>query len=132
MYQDVSSEPKIATGNQFRYVKAEMAGAGTYMIAVGHLVHGPLDRERLHEAARALVQRHEALRTSFRIDSGTVTAHVSREARFEFHAFELADRGFETFRQRALPLIFNKVDTRKPGSLVRFWSQIAASAGGSP
>lgn len=120
MYQYVSSEPKIATGNQSRYVKAEMSGAGTYMIAVGHLVHGPLDRERLHEAARALVQRHEALRTSFRIDSGIVTAHVSREARFEFHAFELADRGFETFRQRALSLIFDKVDTRKPGSLVRF------------
>ena len=120
MYHDSSSKPKIATGNQSRYVKAEMLGAGTYMIAVGHLVHGTLDRERLRDAARALVERHEALRTRFRIEGGTVTALVSPEPRFQFHAFELADRGFETFRQRALPLIFDEVDTRKPGSLIRF------------
>lgn len=89
------------------------------MIAVGHLVGGALDRDRLHAAARALVERHEALRTSFAIDARAVTVHVSPEPRFGLHLVEPADRSLEAFRRQALPLIFEDVDPRRPGSLVR-------------
>lgn len=98
------------------------------MIAVGHLVSGALDRHQLRQAATALVMRHEALRTRFDVTQGSVVARVSTDAHFGFHIIEPGDRSFETFRQQALPLIFDRVDPRSKGSLVRI---IAADYGDS-
>ena len=109
-----------ASGNQARYVKAELAGAGTYMIPMGHLVQGPLDRARLRFAADSLVRRHDALRTRFEINDGQVAALITPEAEFCFDLLELSDREFEHFRAQAVPLLFDRVDPRVPGSLVRF------------
>ncbi|MCZ8335774.1 MAG: AMP-binding protein [Rhodobacteraceae bacterium] len=117
-----------ASANQARYVKAELTGAGTYMIPMGHLVKGALDPARLAAAARALVLRHDALRTVFEIKDGTVLALVSPEAHFQLHAISLEDHGLDAFRRVAIPLIFDSVDPREPGSLVRI---VAADLGDS-
>ncbi len=86
-----------ASGNQARYVKAELAGAGTYMIPMGHLVQGPLDRARLRFAADSLVRRHDALRTRFEINDGQVAALITPEAEFCFDLLELSDRDFASW-----------------------------------
>lgn len=118
----------IATKNQTRYVKAELSGAGTYMIAVGHLVSGSLDRQKLSVAVQAMVERHDALRTVFRVSGGDIIAQVLPVARFGFYVIEPDNLDFETFRQQALPLIFNDVDPCSAGSLVRI---VAADYGDS-
>ncbi len=114
MYNESPIERRIAaSANQIRYVKAELAGAGTYMIPLGHLVQGPLDRDKLAAAARALILRHEALRTRFELGEGTITAIVAVEPNFRFHVVSLADRSLDAFRNLAIPLIFDRVDPRE-------------------
>ncbi len=109
-----------ASDNQSRYVKAELAGAGTYMIPLGHLVDGVFDESAFHTAAEALVRRHAALRTRFEISSGCVSAITGPEAAFQYHRGNLPDPGLAAFRDWALPLIFKDVDPREQGSLIRF------------
>lgn len=108
-----------ASENQVRYVLSELAGAGSYMISMGHLVEGTLDEQALRLASVALVLRHDALRTRFELSGGNVQALVSQEALFQFHACKLADQSLDAFREWALPLVFDDVDPRKPGALVR-------------
>lgn len=47
-----------ASANQARYVKAELAGAGTYMIPMGHLVKGATDDRRSARRAFSLADLH--------------------------------------------------------------------------
>lgn len=107
-----------ATPNQRRYVLAELAGAGSYMISMGHRVEGAVDAERLKAAFAEVVSRHDVLRTTFALTDGEVTASVGADPAFQFHHLEFAD-DLNTFRDKAVPLIFANVDPRKSGSLVR-------------
>ncbi|WP_299917204.1 AMP-binding protein [uncultured Roseobacter sp.] len=109
-----------ASDNQSRYVKAELAGAGSYMIPLGHLVDGPFDRNTFSAAARNLVQRHESLRTRFEISGGHVSAVVSQVPSLQLHHCDMADQSLSAFRSWALPLVFDDVDPLKSGSLIRF------------
>ncbi|WP_424989516.1 AMP-binding protein [Fluviibacterium sp. S390] len=108
-----------ATPNQTRYVRSELAEAGSYMISMGHLVQGQLDETRFRAAATQLVLRHDALRTSFDIIQGAVQARISEEPQFQYHSCRLADDSLSAFRSWALPLVFEDVDPRVPGSLIR-------------
>ncbi|GEM_PF-4095119 len=96
-----------------------MAGTGTYMIPMGHLVRSRLDPDRLRAAATALVLRHDALRTRFEVADGAIFALVSSTPHFRFHVHLLTDPSLEAFRKWALPLIFDHVDPCDAGSLVR-------------
>lgn len=89
------------------------------MISMGHQVQGPLDLSAFRAAATALVERHDALRTSFDLSGGTVWAHVSTTPAHQFHHCALPQDDFATFRSWALPLVFADVDPRTPGSLIR-------------
>ena len=109
-----------ASSNQVRYVLAELSGTGSYMIPVGHLVEGPFDELGFRRAARALVLRHDALRTRFQVADGGVRAVVGAEPEFRLHLNRMSDAGLSAFRDWALPLIFEDVDPREPGSLIRF------------
>lgn len=111
--------PRPADANQSRYVWSELAGIGSYMIAVGHRVEGALDPERLRTAAAALVRRHDALRSRFRVQDGVVLVEVVPDAAFRFHHATLPDDSFAAFRAWALPLVFGDVDPRDAGSLIR-------------
>ncbi|SNT12376.1 Non-ribosomal peptide synthetase component F [Tropicimonas sediminicola] len=110
---------EVAGDNQARYVLSELAGIGSYMIAMGHRVAGPLDEAAFRAAAQALVQRHAALRTRFELSGGVVHAVVSPDAPFRYHACRMEDQSFAGFRDWALPLVFDDVDPRQPGALVR-------------
>ena len=108
-----------ATPNQNRYVKSELTGAGSYMIPLGHVVQGALDLDALKQAAAQLVARHDALRTSFRLSDGVVSAEISAKPHFQFHHCSLTDDSLSAFRAWALPLVFDRVDPRVPGALIR-------------
>ncbi len=109
-----------ATRNQSRYVLAELAGAGSYMISMGHLVKGPFDATRFLCAARAMVARHDALRTQFQLSGQEVLAVIEPEPRFRFEIKEFPDTSLDAFRTWALPHVFDDVDPLQPGSLIRF------------
>ncbi len=126
MHPEPALFTRPASANQIRYVKAELAGAGSYMIPLGHLVQGPLDRDRLAGAVRALVLRHDALRTCFAVADGVILAQVHAAPQFQLHVVVMADETLAAFRDIAVPLIFARVDPLGPGSLIRV---IAADLG---
>ncbi|HZI09664.1 MAG TPA: amino acid adenylation domain-containing protein, partial [Myxococcus sp.] len=64
-------------------------GSATYNIAAALKLEGSLDAEALRQALQALVQRHEALRTSFVVRDGVPTQHIHPEARVELPVVEL-------------------------------------------
>ena len=119
--EGISESRHVASDNQSRYVKAELSGVGTYMIAMGHVVEGPFDEAAFRSSARKLVLRHDALRTRFEVSNG-VHAIVGQEAEFGCHVCQTPERDLSAFRSWALPLIFNDVDPCKPGSLIRFFA----------
>lgn len=109
-----------ATPNQSRYVLAELAGAGSYMISVGHFATGRFDRSRFKAACLSLLQRHEALRTRFEVTDRRVFSHVDDKPTLWLRSTRHSDDSFEAFSAWATPQIFEQVDPRSPGSLVRF------------
>lgn len=114
-----SKRPAIR--NETRYVLAERSGAGSYMIALGHLVSGAFDPNRFNAACQALLLRHAALRTHFQIRGRVVEALVSDQPVVNFEAAHSSDPSLEAFRAWAVPLVFDDVDPTKPGSLIRFF-----------
>lgn len=118
--KQTSQVARPASQNQSRYVIAELAGAGSYMISMGHLVQGQFDATRFLAAARRVVKRHEALRTHFQFAGQEVQAIVAPEPRFQHEIEKFADTSLDRFRTWALPLVFDQVDPLEPGSLIRF------------
>ncbi len=117
----VTCEKRVAASdNQVRYVKAELAGVGTYMIPLGHMVQGSFDEARFKTAASTVVRRHEALRTRFDVANGSIVAFVSDQPSFEYQTCKMKDQSLSSFRDWALPLIFKDVNPQVPGSLIRF------------
>ncbi|MEM9497125.1 MAG: AMP-binding protein [Pseudomonadota bacterium] len=116
--------PVEPTGNQVRYVTAELFGTASYMIGLGHLVEGRFDEAAAKEAFRHVVSRHEALRTGFTVGNGVVGAWVHPEPMFTFASTRLCET-FEDFRAWAVPNVFRDVDVSDPGSMVRLLVAIA-------
>ncbi len=107
------------SANQVRYVTSELAGAGSYMITMGHLVEGSFDEPAFRAAAEELVRRHDTLRTRFELKGGRIDALISPEPRFRYHVRQMTDPGLLAFRDWALPLVFDDVDPCSAGSLIR-------------
>ena len=108
-----------ATRNETRYVLAELADAGSYMISMGHRVEGILDPDLLRNAFEEVVRRHESLRTVFSLVDRKVLAEVCSSPSFAFHHVRMEEADPERFRVWALPLVFTDVRPDAPGSLVR-------------
>lgn len=108
-----------ATPNQSRYVLAELAGAGSYMISVGHLVEGAFNRAAFKRACKELLQRHEALRTRFQVVNRQVFAVVDHKPSPWLKLARFTDTSFDAFSAWATPQIFKHVDPRAAGSLLR-------------
>jgi non-ribosomal peptide synthetase component F len=108
-----------ATVNETRYVIAELAEAGSYMISMGHRVEGALDVERLRTSFAEVVGRHEAMRTGFVIAGRIVEARVHSARKFGFSHITVDEIGPEAFRNWALPLVFDGVQLDLPETLVR-------------
>ncbi|MEL6953691.1 MAG: AMP-binding protein [Pseudomonadota bacterium] len=110
---------RVATINETRYVIAELAEAGAYMISVGHRVEGALDIERLSTCFAEVVGRHEALRTGFAISGTAVEARVHSARNFGFKHILVDEIGPGAFRDWAVPLVFDDVQPDLPETLVR-------------
>ena len=125
------ADPQAAVGrvrvsrNQRRYVMAELSGAGSYMIGLGHRVEGPVDLDAVKFAFEAVVARHDALRTSFTLKQGEIEARVASSPRFRFETTQSTGR-FQDFRAWAVPLVFQDVDVGDAASMVRL---LVATAG---
>lgn len=100
---------------------AELAGAGSYMISIGHLVSTTFDEKRFERACVTLLERHEVLRSHFEIRGRTINAVVSEKPVLTFQKTRMQDQAFETFRDWAVPLVFQAVDPCVAGSLIRFY-----------
>ncbi len=111
---------RAATRNETRYVLAENAGAGSYMIALGHPVSGKFHADHFESACRQLLLRHEALRTHFKMNGRRVDAVVSEHPVINLRTTRWIDASLASFRDWAVPLIFDSVDPSTPGSLLRF------------
>jgi amino acid adenylation domain-containing protein len=61
-----------------------------YNVFFGWRLHGPLDLDAMRRAIDALVRRHEALRTTFRLDDGLRPVQIVHDSMpFEFREFDL-------------------------------------------
>ncbi|MET9963043.1 amino acid adenylation domain-containing protein [Streptomyces sp. NPDC006326] len=73
------------------YFLQQLAGdAPTYHVPLFHRLRGAVDGGALREAARVLVERHEALRTRFVVQDGELLQLVAREAAFEWAETDVA------------------------------------------
>jgi non-ribosomal peptide synthetase component F/thioesterase domain-containing protein len=92
---------------QTRYwVLDQLAGASTASnMAVAFHLEGPVQDDAAKQAVRALVLRHEALRTSFRMVDGALSQVISEEATYEFSVSDLRTLPEADRRDRAEELI---------------------------
>ncbi|MFP2912228.1 amino acid adenylation domain-containing protein, partial [Pyxidicoccus sp. 3LFB2] len=97
-------------------------GSASYNIPWALKLKGTLDAEALRKALHALVQRHEALRTTFAVREGVPTQHIHPEARVELPVVDLS--GLSDAQRDAEVQRLSRQESRRPfdlahGPLVR-------------
>jgi amino acid adenylation domain-containing protein len=72
------------------YFEQQMApGSTTYIISALVELEGSLDRERLEKTFRQLIQRHESLRTSFKIMENEPVQEIHDQVEFEIEYYDM-------------------------------------------
>ncbi|MBD0378727.1 non-ribosomal peptide synthetase [Paenibacillus sedimenti] len=85
----VSEHYPVSSAQKRMYVIHQLDETGTtYNMSDAMLVEGELDRERLTDAFRGLIRRHEALRTSFHSVDGVPVQKVHAEVPFGIEMME--------------------------------------------
>ena len=90
-----ASEKRLAlSAGQYRlFVQAQLAGGELgYHVPIALTVEGPLDASRVQRALDALVQRHDALRTSFSVVDERVDQIVHAEARISLEEISVGEK----------------------------------------
>ncbi|GMX60226.1 non-ribosomal peptide synthase/polyketide synthase [Paenibacillus elgii] len=83
----------LSSAQKRLYILHQLEGAEqSYNMPGAMLLEGALDRERIEEAFRRLVERHETLRTGFEMVNGEPMQRVSREADFTVEYVQASDR----------------------------------------
>ncbi len=73
----------VSSAQKRLYVLRQMDGGElSYNMPGAFTVDGPLDRVRLESAFKALIQRHESLRTGFYMQDGELVQHVHKDVPF--------------------------------------------------
>jgi hypothetical protein len=90
-------------------------GSHVYNAALPMRLRGPLDVEALERAMQAVVDRHEALRTTFRDDDGLPSLHLLEEPVAELAVHDVTPLPVER-RERAGALLLAR-EMRRPFSL---------------
>ncbi|EFM11230.1 amino acid adenylation domain protein [Paenibacillus curdlanolyticus YK9] len=86
----------LSSGQLRLYVIQQLALDSTaYNLPGLFRLEGALDRERAEQALRALIARHESLRTSFAVEDGQFMQFIQQEAPFQFGYREAAEEGLE-------------------------------------
>ena len=84
----------LSSAQRRLYILNQIEGSSTsYNMPAVMVVEGDLDRERFEEAFRALVNRHETLRTSFEMIDGEPVQRVHKELDFKLSYTETERRG---------------------------------------
>lgn len=78
------------------YLDRLQQGAATYAVPLGYWISGPLDLGRMDAALTALVQRHEALRTTLAERDGRVWSRLEPPAPVRTEVTTVADRATAT------------------------------------
>ncbi|HEU4962493.1 MAG TPA: amino acid adenylation domain-containing protein, partial [Bacilli bacterium] len=79
------------------YILGQLEGAGTsYNMPGAMMVEGDLDTERLDQAFRQLIGRHETLRTSFEMVDDEIVQRVHSDVPFAIRVKEAAEEQAET------------------------------------
>lgn len=74
------------------YLDQLQEGAATYAVPLGYWISGPLDLERMDAALTALVERHEALRTTLEDRDGRVWSRLRPPEPVRTEVSSVADR----------------------------------------
>ena len=88
-YKTSSSQKRMWLLQQFDH---ESTG---YNMPVVLIIDGSLDKERLEEAFRELIKRHESLRTSFDMIDDVIIQRVARSVEFKLEAIESIEEAIE-------------------------------------
>ena len=78
------------------YLDRLQQGAATYAVPLGYWISGPLDLERMDAALTALVERHEALRTTLAERDGRVWSRLEPPVPVRTEVTTVADRAAAT------------------------------------
>lgn len=93
------------------------AGVPLYSVAVDLVLTGSLDTGRLRSAIAALVRRHDALRLTFSLADGGISARVAAEEDIDYHDVDGRGPGGHPDPERARQLI--RAIAREPLDLKR-------------
>ncbi|MDI5790323.1 condensation domain-containing protein [Bacillus licheniformis] len=73
----------VSSAQRRMYILNQLEEASTsYNVPAVLLLEGELDKERLEDAFRALISRHETLRTSFELIDGEIVQTIHQDAVF--------------------------------------------------
>ncbi|MBJ6766235.1 non-ribosomal peptide synthetase, partial [Myxococcaceae bacterium JPH2] len=85
----VESPPLSFAQQRLWFLERLSPGTAFYNLPIAVDLIGPLDAEALRRAFEALVLRHEALRTTFRVENGQPVQHIESAPGLEFSALSL-------------------------------------------
>lgn len=93
---DIQSSYPVTYGQKKMYVLQQLEGVHTaYNISGAYRIEGDIDIQRLEHTFVALVQRHEALRTSFAVEDGEFVQYIHPNIPLKLHQMEAAESQLE-------------------------------------
>ncbi|MEC0494506.1 non-ribosomal peptide synthetase [Bacillus glycinifermentans] len=92
-----SSHYPVSSAQRRMYILNQLEEASTsYNVPAVLLLEGDLDKNRLESAFRALINRHETLRTSFAVIDGDIVQHVHEDVPFTLTVSQAEEAEAET------------------------------------
>lgn len=89
-----SQRPEMTPGQASLWFLSQLAPQSpAYNVPVAFRIHGPLDVEAVRQSIVTLVERHQALRTTFAAVDGVVRQRVAKTAEFDFCVRSVASEG---------------------------------------
>ncbi|HEX3044758.1 MAG TPA: condensation domain-containing protein, partial [Bacillota bacterium] len=86
----------VSSAQKRQFILNQLARNDTnYNVPVATLISGPIDRRRIESAFRQLIERHEALRTSFALINEEPAQRIHHQVDFQVEYWEMADDGGE-------------------------------------
>lgn len=89
----------VSAPQKRQFILNQIDGGVTYNLPGGMLITGPLDKVRLENSFKAIIQRHETLRTSFETRNGDPVQVVSENVAFHIEYDEGGDVEIETLME---------------------------------
>jgi amino acid adenylation domain-containing protein len=78
----------LSSAQKRQFILHQMGGGTSYNMPGGLLITGPLDSKRLEDAIRAIIRRHEPLRTTFETRDGEPVQIIHEDVGFDLEYME--------------------------------------------